>query len=143
MARFHAEIVTPLAPAEAFSRMAAFERVPEWDPATSASTRIGEPGIGAEYDVTTRFAGRTMVLRYRTTAHEAPNLFVVEATLPNGVALRDEITVASRGDGSVVTYDARIAPTGIWRLADPIFQLVFSRIGARAVPHIRAYLAGH
>ena len=55
------------------------------DDRTSAVGRLvlvgGEPGIGAEYDVTTRFAGRTMVLRYRTTAHEAPHLFVVEATL--------------------------------------------------------------
>lgn len=141
MARFRCEIATPLAPDEAFARMAAFDRVPEWDPATSAAKLIGEPGPGAEYDVTTRFAGRTLVLRYRTTAHEPPHRFVVEATLPNGVALKDEITVAPNDGGSLVTYDARIAPTGLWRLADPIFQLVFSRVGARAVPHIRAYLA--
>jgi hypothetical protein len=142
MARFRAEIATPLSPDEAFARMAAFERVPEWDPATSASTRIGEPGVGAEYDVATRFAGRTLSVRYRTTAHEPPRRFVVEASLPNGVVLRDEITVAPGGEGSVVTYDARIVPSGIWRLADPIFQLVFARTGARAVPLIRKYLSG-
>jgi hypothetical protein len=143
MARFHAEISSPLSPDEAFARMAAFDRVPEWDPATSASTRLGEsPGLGVEYDVTTRFAGRTMVVRYRTTAYEPGQRFVVEATLPNGVNLRDEITVAPDGAGSVVAYDARIVPKGVWRLADPIFHLIFTRLGARAVPEIRAFLGG-
>ena len=122
--------------------MAAFERVPEWDPATSQSTRLGDAaGLDTEYDVTTRFGGRTMVVRYRTTAFEPGRRFVVEATLPNGVGLRDEITVAPDGAGSVVTYDARIAPNGVWRLADPIFHLIFTRLGARAVPEIRAFLS--
>jgi hypothetical protein len=141
MARFRAEIRSPLSPDEAFGRMAAFDRVPEWDPATSASTRVGEAtGFGAEYDVTTRFGGRTMVVRYRTTIYEPGRRFVVEARLPNGVGLRDDITVAPDGAGSVVTYDARIAPKGLWRLADPIFQLIFTRLGARAVPEIRTFL---
>ena len=140
MATFRASISSPLPPDEAFARMAAFERVPEWDPATMASVRIGPDGLGAEYDVTTRFGGRTQVLRYRTTTHEPPGRFVVEATLPNGIGLRDEITVTSAGSGSTVTYDARILPTGIWKLANPVFQLVFARIGARAVPLMRRYL---
>lgn len=63
MASFGAEIRSPLPCDEAFARMAAFDRVPEWDPATSASTRRGPKGPGAEYDVTTRFAGRTMEVR--------------------------------------------------------------------------------
>ena len=39
-----------------------------------------------------------------------------------------------------MTYDARITAKGLWRLADPIFQLVFARVGARAVPEIRRVL---
>lgn len=141
MARFRAEIDSPLPCDEAFARMAAFDRVPEWDPATTASTRVGDAtGLGAEYDVTTRFGGRTMVVRYRTTVYEPGRRFVVEATLPNGVGLRDDITVAPGGAGSVVTYDARIVPKGLWRLADPIFHLVFTRLGGRAVPEIRRFL---
>lgn len=141
MATFRATINSPLPPEEAFSRMAAFERVPEWDPATTASVRIGAPGPGAEYDVTTKFGGKTQTIRYRTTVHEPSQRFVVEAKLPNGIGLRDEITVTANGPGSAVTYDARILPRGIWKLANPIFQLVFARIGARAVPLIRRYLA--
>jgi hypothetical protein len=48
--------------------------------------------------------------------------------------------VTADGAGSAVTYDARIVPKGIWKLANPVFQLVFARIGARAVPLIRRYL---
>jgi hypothetical protein len=141
MATFRAQIRSPLPPDEAFARMAAFDRVPEWDPATSASSRIGAaPGLGTEYDVTTTFGGRTMLVRYTTTAYEPPRRFVVEARLPNGVGLRDEITVAPDGPGSVVTYDARIVPKGLWRLADPVFHLIFTRLGARAMPGIRAFL---
>ena len=140
MATFRATINSPLPPDEAFRRMAAFERVPEWDPATTASVRIGPDGLGAEYDVTTTFGGKTQTIRYRTTAHEPPRRFVVEATLPNGIGLRDEITVGSDGTGSSVTYDARILPKGIWKLANPVFHLVFARIGGRAVPLIRRYL---
>jgi hypothetical protein len=144
MARFHAQIRSPLSPDEAFARMAAFDRVPEWDPATSKSTRLGDAaGLGAEHDVTTRFGGRTMVVRYRTTVYQPGRRFVVEATLPNGVGLRDEITVAPEGAGSVVTYDARIVPKRFWRLSDPILHLIFTRLGARAVPGIRTFLGGN
>lgn len=142
MARFRTEIRSPLAPVDAFARMAAFERVPEWDPNTSASERVGDAvGLGAEYDVTTRFGGRTLVVRYRVTSHESPERFVIESDLPNGIHLRDEITVGPDGPGSLVTYDARIVPSGVWRLAEPLFQLVFRRIGAQAVGPLHRYLA--
>lgn len=121
--------------------MSAFERVPEWDPNTSASVRIGdELGVGGQFDVTTTFGGREMVVRYRTTAHEPPHRFVVEATLPNGNSLRDEITIAPHVTGSLVTYDARIIPAGLWKLADPVFQIIFRRVGQRAVEPLTRYL---
>jgi Polyketide cyclase / dehydrase and lipid transport len=121
--------------------MAAFDRVPEWDPATQASALVGtERGLGAEFDVTTRFAGRTQKIRYRMSVYEPSTRFVLDAALPNGIALRDEITVVPDGPGSRVTYEARILPRGIWRLADPIFAIVFRRIGAHAIPGLQRFL---
>ena len=141
MAKFITTIVSALPPHEAFARMAAFDRVPEWDPATQASVLVGaERGLGAEFDVTTRFAGKTQNVRYRMSVYEPLHRFVLDATLPNGIALRDEITVAPDGTGSLVTYDARILPRGVWRLADPVFKVVFGRIGARATPGLERYL---
>lgn len=143
MARFTTTITSPLPPDEAFARMAAFDRVPEWDPATQASVRVGaERGQGAEFDVTTRFAGKTQHVRYRMSAYQSPRRFVLDAALPNGIGLRDEITVAPNGTGSLVTYDARILAGGIWRLADPMFAMLFRRIGARAIPGLERYLDG-
>lgn len=142
MARFRTEIPSVLSPSDAFAKMAAFERVPEWDPNTSASARVGdEAGGGGQFDVTTTFGGRELVVRYRTTEHEPPRRFVVEASLPNGIALKDEITVAADGAGSRVTYDARIIPTGLWKLADPVFQVIFRRVGRRAVEPLTRYLS--
>ena len=141
MATFTTTIVSPLASDDAFARMAAFDRAPEWDPATEASVLVGdERGLGAAFDVTTGFGGKTHVVRYRMTRYEPPHRFVLEATLPNGIGLRDEITVAPAGRGSRVTYDARILPRGVWRLADPVFAIVFRRIGARAVPGLLRFL---
>ncbi len=123
--------------------MSAFDRAPEWDPATRASVRVGsENGLGAAFDVTTQFGGKTHVVRYRMSAYEPPRRFVLDAVLPNGVGLRDEISVAPDGAGSRVTYVARICPRGIWRLADPVFTIVFRRIGARAIPGLERYLDG-
>ena len=142
MARFNTTIASPLPPDEAFARMAAFDRVPEWDPATEASVRVGdETGKGAAFDVTTTFGGKTHVIRYTMSEHDPPRRFVLDARMPNGFALRDEITVApGGGGGSLVTYDAVISPRGIWKLAAPILQRVFTRIGAKAIPGLRSYL---
>lgn len=144
MATFTTTVASPLPPDQAFARMAAFDRAPEWDPATQASVRIGtEQGLGAEFDVTTGFGGKTHVVRYRMSAYEPPQRFVLDAVLPNGIGLRDEISVAPDGTGSQVTYLARIHPRGLWRLADPVFTIVFRRIGARATPGLERYLDGH
>ena len=141
MATFTTTVASPLPPDQAFARMAAFDRAPEWDPATQASVRVGtERELGAEFDVTTAFGGKTHVVRYRMNAYEPPHRFVLDAVLPNGIGLRDEISVVPDGTGSQVTYLARIRPHGLWRLADPVFTVVFRRIGARAIPGLRRYL---
>lgn len=142
MARYRTTIESALAPAEAFAKMAAFERVPEWDPNTSSAQRVGDTqGLGSAFDVTTTFGRSTMLVRYTTTVHESPHRLVLEATLPNGNGLRDEITFAPSGSGAVVTYDARIFARGAWRLADPIFQVIFRRIGRRVIAPLTTFLA--
>ena len=143
MARFHTTVASPLPPDEAFARMAAFERVPEWDPNTKAAKRIGEAaGVGSEFQISTVFGGRVLELVYRTTAFEAPRRLVLESSMPNGIQLRDEITVVPDGSGSRVTYDARILPKGFWRIAEPIFQMIFGRVGSRAIIPLSRFLDG-
>ena len=143
MAHFQTTIASPLSPDEAFARMAAFERVTEWDPNTSIANRVGgATGLGSEFKITTAFGKRVMDLVYRTTAFEAPRRLVLESSLPNGINLRDEITVVPDGTGCRVTYDARILPKGFWRIAEPIFQMIFGKVGARAIIPLSRFLDG-
>lgn len=143
MARFHTTIASPLSSDEAFARMAAFERVPEWDPNTRSAKRLGETtGLGSEFQISTVFGGRVLELVYRTTAFESPRRLVLESSMPNGIQLRDEITVVADGTGCRVTYDARILPKGLWRIAEPIFQIIFGRVGSRAIIPLSRFLDG-
>ncbi len=142
MARFVTTVPSSLPPGEAFAKLAAFERVPEWDPNTSAGTRVGaDLGPGTEFDITTVFGGRTLELRYRMSVYEPGMQVVVEATMPNGTYLRDAISFAPTSGGCDVTYDARITPKGVWKLANPVFQVIFGRIGAKVVEPLTRYLS--
>lgn len=142
MARFVTTVPSAIGPADAFAKLAAFERVPEWDPNTSAGTRVGaELGFGTEFDITTVFGGRTLELRYRLTVYQPDTQMVFEATMPNGTHLRDAISFVATPSGCDVTYDARITPKGIWKLANPLFQVIFGRIGAKVVEPLTRYLA--
>lgn len=53
----------------------------------------------------------------------------------------DEITVAAVADGTLVTYRATITFHGITRLADPLMQVYFNRLGDRTIVSIGAALA--
>ncbi len=52
----------------------------------------------------------------------------------------DTITVRADGAGSRVTYDARLVFKGAARLADPLMQLIFNRVGRKADASLRAQL---
>jgi len=141
VARFTTTIRSKLAPAEAFAYMADFSNARLWDPSVGRSQREGDGpiGIGSRFDLVARFAGRNVPLTYTIVAFEPPARVVLEAQ--RGFVSRDTITVERAGDGgSVVHYDALLTFQGIGRLADPLMQLVFNRVGARAAAGIAAAL---
>jgi len=85
------------------------------------------------------FAGRKVPLRYEITVLDADRRVVLEAW--NGTfGSVDTITVVASGSGSSVTYDARLVFKGISRLANPIMQLVFNRVGRKADASLRTQL---
>lgn len=142
MARFTVTVASRLSADQAFARIAAFERAPEWDPNTSEAHRVGEAtGVGARFDITTSFGGRTLAATYRITTYEAPHRLVLESNLAN-VDLRDEISVAPTESGCDVTYDARLMPRGLWRAADPLLQVLFTRTCRRTEGPLASYLDG-
>ena len=142
MASFVLTVVSPLSPDVAFDRMAAFERVTEWDPNTSSARRVDATiGLGTRFAIDTAFGGRTLRAEYRISAYEPPRLLVMESALKN-VHLRDEITVVPDPEGCRMTYDARVMPKGAWRLAGPVLQVIFTRACRRTIGPLGAYLDG-
>ncbi len=122
--------------------MAAFERVTEWDPNTRAAHRVGEAsGLGACFAIETVFGGRTVCAEYHITTHEAPRRLVLESTLRN-VRLRDEITIEPDAEGCRMSYEARVMPLGLWRLAGPLLQAIFTRACRRTIGPLGRYLDG-
>lgn len=133
MARYSTTIVSKLAPADAFAYMADFSNARFWDPSVSEAARKdeGPVGLGSAFAIVARFAGRSVPLTYAIVAYEPATKVVLEAR--RGFVSRDTITVEeAAGGGSRVHYDAVLAFSGVGRLADPLMQLVFNRVGAKA-----------
>jgi hypothetical protein len=141
MARYVTTIESQLAPAEAFAYMADFSNARVWDPSVSEALRAGGGpiGVGSEFDLVSRFAGRDVRLRYTIVAYEPPGRIVLEARRP-GFVSRDTITIEPAEHGSDVHYDATLTFGGIRRLLDPLMQRVFDRVGTGAAAGLQSAL---
>ena len=141
MARFTTTIRSARPAANAFAYMADFAHAAEWDPNTLEARRTsdGPIGVGSTFAVVTRFGPRVVELTYRISRYEPDVLVVLEAHAGSFVAT-DTITVEPAGAGSTVTYDARLDFSGAARLADPLMQLVFNRVGRKAEARLREVL---
>jgi Polyketide cyclase / dehydrase and lipid transport len=133
MARYSTTITSRLPPAEAFAYMADFSNARFWDPSVSEGARKDEGpiGLGSTFAILARFARRNVPLTYTIIAYEPSVKVVIEAR--RGFVSRDTITVEeAAGGGSLVHYDAVLAFGGVARLAAPLMQVVFGRVGAKA-----------
>jgi hypothetical protein len=141
MARYVTKIESALPQAEAFAYMADFANARVWDPSVSEARRVGDApvGLGSAFDLVARFGGRDVPLRYAIVEYDSPRRVVLEAQRP-GFVSKDTITVEPAGNGSAVHYDATLAFTGAGRLFDPVMQLIFNRVGARATIGMQAAL---
>ncbi len=141
MARYTTTIDSALPAAAAFAYMASFDNALEWDPSVVEARRLdaGELAVGSAFGVVSKFAGRRVPLRYEITELEPGSRVVLEAW--NGTfGSVDTITVADAGHASTVTYDARLVFKGVARIADPLMQLVFNRVGRKADASLRVHL---
>ena len=142
MARYLDVIDLPLPIEGAFDYLADFARSAEWDPGVVAAERLtpGAPRLGSRFRVVASFLGRRLPLEYEIAALERPSRLVL---VGGDASLRsvDEISFAPRPGGTRVTYEARLELGGWRRLADPLLQLAFQRIGRAAARGLRRHAA--
>jgi uncharacterized protein YndB with AHSA1/START domain len=141
MARYVDAIDLPIPIEEAFDYLADFSRTAEWDPSVEEARRLtrGKIRLGSRFRVTVSFLGRRIPLEYRITEFERPSRLVLTGG-DSSLRSIDEITFVSRLGGTRVTYEARLELVGIRRLADPVLDLLFQRIGRLAVRGLRERL---
>ncbi len=141
MARYVTTIESRLSAEDAFWYLADFANARFWDPSVSSARaeQDGPPAAGSAFALVSKFGGRDVALRYEIVELDAPRRVVLQAVQPTFTS-RDTITVAHSGEGSTVTYDARLIFRGAGRLLDPLFQLVFNRVGRHATQGLRSAL---
>lgn len=129
-------------PDQVFEYLADFRTAAEWDVNTKSSDLVSGDAMaeGAEYKVVTEFAGRNLTMTYRTAELQRPDRIVFQSG--TAVAdIEDVITISPDGSGSEVSYEAKIKPKSIAIVLDPVFSLIFKRVGDRAAKSLRETLA--
>jgi hypothetical protein len=132
MTSYATEIRSNLPPAQAFAYMADFANARFWDPSVSSAQQQGDGpvALGTAFDVTARFAKRSVELTYTIVEFAPPTRVVLEAR--RGFVSRDTITVTPADAGSLVRYEAVLAFGAVGRLFHPLMQRIFDRVGEKA-----------
>ena len=142
MARYRGTIASPRSVEDVFDYMAMFSNVSEWDPTAAEAYPIdgNAPGQGARFHVLVRWLGREIPLEYTTTEYERPSRLVLRAENASIIS-EDTITIESAGTGCKMTYGARLTIKGTMRIIDPLFNLLFKRLGDNAAAGLRRQLS--
>jgi len=141
MARYIDAIDLPVPIEEAFDYLADFSRTAEWDPGVAEARRLTRGAVrrGTWFRLTLPVLGRRIRLEYQITEFEPPSRLVLTGG-DEGLRCVDEITFAPLPGGTRVTYEARVEPTGLLRIADPLLNLWLRRTGRAAIRGLREHL---
>jgi hypothetical protein len=127
----------------AFSYLADFATISDWDPGVVRSKRLTDNPlvVGARFEVISSFLGREVPLVYETLEIDSPRRVLLRAEMPTATSL-DEMTFDIRpGGGTIVTYDADLGLKGPARIAELPMRLAFRRLGDAARDGLRNRLA--
>lgn len=143
MANYTATVTSTRTAEKVFEYLSDFSSVSEWDPSIVSATPQGggDPRtVGASFHVVTKTSVSSVELDYETLELERPVRIVLRGENDSMISL-DTITIASRADGGCeVTYAAELELKGARKLADPLLQLGFKRLGDKARDGLAAKL---
>jgi len=135
MASYSATVSSTRPPDEVFAYLADFRSVAEWDPSITKSIHVNDDDpikVGAIFRVSTKTTLSDVVLDYETIELDRPRKIVLRGENDTMVSL-DTITIRTDGHGGAeVTYNAEIELNGVRKLADPLLELGFKRLGDKA-----------
>jgi carbon monoxide dehydrogenase subunit G len=141
MAHYNASLDTPRPPDEMFTYLSDFSSTQEWDPGVIEAERLGDAPVreGTEFRLLASFLHRKTPLTYHIVEYDPPNAVTFRGESPAVISL-DRITFEPSGGGTRITYDADLALKGPLKLAGPLLQIAFNRVGARALAGLRSTL---
>lgn len=139
MPRFSTRIRSTRSREDAFAYLSDLENFADWDPGTKSSrqTKGNGPGPGAEYELTSGGAKLTYTVR----SYDPPARMQARGE-SRVVTSTDTISVIADGKGSVVTYEAELKGNGVFKVANPIFSLLFKKLGEDAAKGLCQKLPG-
>lgn len=151
MATFHASLFVPRPPADVFSFVSDFRHAPRWDPRTYSAVMVTDEPIrlGSRFELQGGLLtkGVHADLPAALRGNDTLPYEIVEFDPPRVVAFRgetsttryhDRIQLSAEGSGTRLVYDAELTLKGVLELAEPVFQLMFEKIGADATQPIPA-----
>jgi carbon monoxide dehydrogenase subunit G len=127
-------------PAQVVAYLADFSHAVAWDPGTVRCERVddGPVQVGSRWRNVSKVLGRETALDYELVTLESDHV-VLRGTNKSATST-DDIRVVATTAGSTVTYHANIAFTGVARLAEPLMQRVFEKLGDETVEGIQREL---
>ncbi|MCG8423487.1 MAG: SRPBCC family protein [Proteobacteria bacterium] len=133
MAHYVTSLIIPQPIEETFAFISDFRNAPRWDPQTLEAYKVtdGPVGHGTSFLLVGTFLMNKLILPYEIVGYDPPR----ELTLfgqTNTLTYRDRIEFAPTGKQTQLTYNAQLDFKSILKLANPVLQLVFQRIGDRA-----------
>jgi hypothetical protein len=151
MATFHTSLWIPRSPADVFAFVSDFRNAPKWDPRTYSAVMVtGEPiRLGSRFELQGGLLTKSVhaelpeILR----GNDALPYEIVELDPPRVVAFRgetkttryhDRIQLSAEDGGTRLVYDAELTLKGLLEIAEPVFQLLFEKIGSDATQPIPA-----
>jgi carbon monoxide dehydrogenase subunit G len=126
--------------------LADFGNAEQWDPGTVSCTRTdqGPVQVGATWRNVSKVLGATSELDYRLDRLDPGHIVLVGHHVKGTADSIDDITVVpdSTDPGrSEVTYDATITFHGLAKIASPLMQLEFQKLGNQTVDGISRAVA--
>jgi carbon monoxide dehydrogenase subunit G len=107
-----------------------FGRAEMWDPGTQTCTRRDQGGpvrVGSTWDNVSKIAGKKTALTYTLERLEPGRITFVGKN--KTATSTDDIVLQPSGDGTQITYTSDVVFNGLAKLTDPIFSVIFQRLG--------------